>query len=119
MDVQTLLELKEVWRELQDAAAVMREYTGFEHQVANPNVRRKLPNVLGAEEVRLVLDAAANLKRRTGLAFFFRNAMEGPACGDVKVLQGESSRPCGNTELEVCQTARCIGLRRFSGSGRV
>ena len=58
MEVETPLELKEVWRERQDAARVKRAYTWFKRQFAQPNARGKLRTVLGPEGVGLLPGAA-------------------------------------------------------------
>jgi len=56
----------------------------FDHQVAKPKERRKLPTVLSREEVRGLLDATVNLKHRALLATMYATGLR---CAEVQQLQ--------------------------------
>src|SRR5215472_2787275 len=57
---------------------------GFEPEMAQPKVRRKLPTVLRREEVRVLRDATANLKHR---ALWATRYDTGLRCAEVQQLQ--------------------------------
>src|SRR5262249_4951891 len=57
---------------------------GFEPEMAQPKVRRKLPTVLRREEVRVLRDATANLKHR---ALWATRYDTGLRCAEVRQLQ--------------------------------
>jgi len=56
----------------------------FEHEIAKPKVRRKLPTVLSREEVRVLLDATVNLKHRALLATMYDTGLR---CAEVQQLK--------------------------------
>jgi len=64
----------------------------FEHEVAKPKVRRKLPTVLSPEEARLVLDATLNLKHRALLALLYDTGLRCAEAQQLKVTDIDSQR---------------------------
>ena len=56
----------------------------FEHEIAKPKVRRKLPTVLSREEMRVLLDATVNLKHRALLATMYDTGLR---CAEVQQLK--------------------------------
>jgi len=73
-----LNERKLAWQTFQVRMAALKVlYTRtlkqkwFEVEIAKPKVRRKLPTVLSREEVKALLDAAANLKHRALVATLY------------------------------------------------
>ena len=56
----------------------------FEHEIAKPKVRRKLPTVLSREEVRVLLDATVNLEHRALLATMYDTGLR---CAEVQQLK--------------------------------
>ena len=56
----------------------------FEHEIAKPKVRRKLPTVLSREEVRALLDTTVNLKHRALLATMYDTGLR---CAEVQQLK--------------------------------
>src|ERR1039458_10584991 len=75
-----LNERKLAWQTFQVRMAALKFFytrtlkqKWFDVEVAKPKVRRKLPTVLSHEEVKALLDAAANLKHRALLATLYRD----------------------------------------------
>ena len=56
----------------------------FEHEIAKPKVRRKLPTVLSREEMRVLLDATVNLEHRALLATMYDTGLR---CAEVQQLK--------------------------------
>jgi integrase/recombinase XerD len=56
----------------------------FDHEIAKPKVRRKLPTVLSREEMRVLLDATVNLKHRALLATMYDTGLR---CAEVQQLK--------------------------------
>jgi len=56
----------------------------FEHEIAKPKVRRKLPTVLSREEMRVLFDATVNLKHRALLATMYDTGLR---CAEVQQLK--------------------------------
>lgn len=64
----------------------------FEHEVAKPKVRRKLPTVLSREEVRVLLDNTLNLKHRALLAALYDTGLRCAEAQQLKVSDIDSQR---------------------------
>ena len=64
----------------------------FDHQVAKPKERRKLPTGLSREEVRGLLDATVNLKHRALLATMYATGLRCAEVQQLKVTDIDSQR---------------------------
>ena len=94
-----LNEKKLAWQTLQIRMAALKflytrtlKQTWFDHEVAKPKVRRKLPVVWSREEVRALLDSTVNLKHRALLATLYSAGLRCQEALDLKVPDIDSQR---------------------------
>jgi site-specific recombinase XerD len=94
-----LNERKLAWQTFQVRMAALKFFytrtlkqKWFDVEVAKPKVRRKLPTVLSHEEVKALLDAAANLKHRALLATLYSTGLRCEEAQHLKITDIDSQR---------------------------
>ena len=94
-----LNERKLAWQTFQVRMAALKFFytrtlkqKWFDVEVAKPKVRRKLPTVLSHEEVKALLDAAANLKHRALLATLYSTGLRCEEAQPLKITDIDSQR---------------------------
>jgi site-specific recombinase XerD len=94
-----LNERKLAWQTFQVRMAALKFFYSrtlrqkwFDVEVAKPKVRRKLPTVLSQEEVKALLDAAANLKHRALLATLYGTGLRCEEAQHLKISDIDSQR---------------------------
>ena len=94
-----LNERKLAWQTFQVRMAALKFFytrtlkqKWFDGEVAKPKVRQKLPTVLSHEEVKALLDAAANLKHRALLATLYSTGLRCEEAQHLKITDIDSQR---------------------------
>jgi integrase/recombinase XerD len=94
-----LYQRKLAWQTFQVRMAALKFFytrtlkqNWFEHEVAKPKVRRKLPTVWSREEVATLLDATANLKHRALLATLYSSGLRCLEAQQLRVTDIDSQR---------------------------
>jgi len=94
-----LNERKLAWQTFQVRMAALKflytrtlKQKWFEVEIAKPKVRRKLPTVLSREEVKALLDAAANLKHRALVATLYGTGLRCEEAQHLKITYIDSQR---------------------------
>jgi len=94
-----LNERKLAWQTFQVRMAALKflytrtlKQKWFEVEIAKPKVRRKLPTVLSREEVKVLLDTAANLKHRALVATLYGTGLRCEEAQHLKITDIDSQR---------------------------